>query len=150
MTLNQFFNQYAELSTRPHTEELATLYAPTFFVGGPEGSHAFTNDARFIEWVRQVADFNRHHGMRDLEVVSMRDAALSPLHTLATVTWGTRFEKTGDRLIEFEISYLLERAEDGWRILSYIARTDQNAEMAQAGLLQPPYSIRRLLKTQTH
>jgi len=114
---------------------LANLYAPTFIVGGPQGSHAFTNDARFIEWVQQVADFNRQHGMRDLRVVSIRDAALSPLHTLATVTWGTRFEKTGDRLIEFEISYLLEQAEDEWRILSYISRSDQNAEMAKAGLL---------------
>lgn len=114
---------------------LATLYAPTFIVGGPQGSQAFTNDARFIAWIRQVTDFNHQHGLRDLRVVSLRDAALSPVHTLATVTWGTRFEKTGDRLIEFEISYLLEQAADEWRILSYISRSDQHAEMANAGLL---------------
>ena len=92
------------------------------------------NDASFIEWLRQVADFNRQHGMRALMLVSIREATLSPLHALATVVWGARFEKTGDRVIDFEISYLLERASDEWRILSYISRSDQNAEMAKEGL----------------
>jgi hypothetical protein len=73
--------------------------------------------------------------MRDVTAVSIRDVTLSPRHTLATVTWGARFERTGDRVIEFEISYLLEEAGDEWRILSYISRSDQNAEMAKAGLL---------------
>jgi hypothetical protein len=135
MSLDRFFSRYAELSMGPQPEALAGLYAATFIVGGPEGSHAFTNDARFIEWLRQVADFNRQHGMSALRAVAIRDVTLSPLHTLAVVTWGARFEKSGDRVIKFEISYLLEKAEDEWRILSYISRSDQNAEMAKEGLL---------------
>jgi hypothetical protein len=135
MSLDRFFSRYAELSMGRQPEALAGLYASTFIVGGPEGSHAFTNDARFIEWLRKVAAFNRQHGMRALMAVSIRDVTLSPLHTLAAVTWGARFEKTGDRIIEFEISYLLEEAGDEWRILAYIGRSDQNAEMAKEGLL---------------
>jgi hypothetical protein len=135
MSLHRFFNRYAELSMGPQPEALAQLYAPTFIVGGPEGSQAFANDSRFLQWLRQVAGFNHEHGMRTLTVVSIRDLDLSPLHALATVTWGARFEKTGDRIIEFGISYLLERAGEGWRVLSYISRTDQNAEMAKEGLL---------------
>jgi hypothetical protein len=134
MSLAEFFGRYAELSMS-NTESLAALYAPTFIVGSPEGSHAFSNDGRFLEYLRQVAVFNREHGMRALTVVSIHDLELSPLHTLATVTWGARFDKTGDRLIEFAISYLLERADADWRILSYISRSDQNAEMAKEGLL---------------
>lgn len=135
MPLDRFFRRYAELSMGDRPEALAGVYAPTFIVGGPEGSQAFANDDRFLEWLRQVAAFNRRHGMRSLEAVAVRDAALSPLHTLATVTWGVRFDKTGDRRIEFEIAYLLEKAGDEWRILSYISRSDQSAEMAKAGLL---------------
>src|SRR5262245_52306551 len=135
MSLDQFFRRYAELSLGPQPEALAGLYAPTFIVGGPEGSHAFANDSRFLEWLRQVAVFNREHGMRTLTVVSIHQTELSPLHTLANVTWGARFDKTGDRLIEFVISYLLEQSGGGWRILSYISRADQNAEMAKEGLL---------------
>ena len=119
----------------PQPDALAHLYASTFIVAGPTGSRSFANDARFIEWLREVAAFNRQHGMRDLMAVAIRDVELSPLHTLATVTWGARFEKTGDRTIEFEISYLLEKADDEWRILAYVSRSDQSAEMAKEGLL---------------
>ena len=55
MALDRFFNRYAELSLGPQPEALADLYAPTFIVGGPEGSHTFTNDAHFTEWLGQIA-----------------------------------------------------------------------------------------------
>jgi hypothetical protein len=133
--MNAFFARYAELSIGAQPEQLAGVYAPTFIVGGPQGSQAFANDARFIEWLQQVGKFNRDHGMRALTVMAIRETALSPLHTLATVTWGARFDKTGDRVIEFEVSYLLERAKDDWRILSYISASDQEAAMKKEGLL---------------
>lgn len=131
MPLDRFFNRYAETSLGPHPEELAAFYAPTFIVGGPTGSHAFANDGRFLEWLRQAAAVNRQHGMRSLTVVATDGIELSPIHTLATVTWGARFDKTGDRLIEFAISYQLEKSNGDWRILSYISRTDQDTEMAK-------------------
>jgi hypothetical protein len=135
MSLDRFFSRYAELSIGPQPEALAGLYAPTFIVGGPEGSHAFANDGRFLEWLRQVAAFNREHGMRALGTVSIQDVDLSPRHTLALVTWGARFDKTGDRIIEFTISYLLEKVDGDWRILAYISRSDQNEAMLKEGLL---------------
>jgi hypothetical protein len=135
MSLEQFFRRYAELSMGPQPEALAKLYASTFIVGGPAGSQAFANDGQFLAWLGQVAVFNREKGMRKLTVVSIERVELSAIHTLASVIWGARFEKTGDRTIEFSISYLLEKSEGDWRILSYISRTDQNAAMAKEGLL---------------
>jgi hypothetical protein len=134
-SIDRFFTRYAELSMGPRPEELADLYAPTFIAGGPQGSQAFTNDARFREWLVQLGDFNRRHGMRALRVVATREQTLSPLHALATVTWGAQFDKTGDRVIEFEISYLLERAGGDWKILCYISRSDQQEDMKKEGLL---------------
>ncbi len=60
---------------------------------------------------------------------------LSPLHILAQVRWSARFEKTGDRAIEFEIAYLIERAGESWRVLGYISARDQEEEMRMLGLL---------------
>jgi hypothetical protein len=135
MSLLDFFHRYAELSMGPRPEDLAPLYAPTFIVGGPQGSQAFTNDARFLDWLRQVGDFNRQHGMRGMTVVSLQDTALSPIHAIATVRWGASFDKTGDRVIEFDISYLIEKAGDSWKILSYLSKRDQEEEMKKEGLL---------------
>jgi hypothetical protein len=135
MTSREFFERYASRSLGDHPEELATLYASTFIVASPQGSQAFTNDARFLEWLRQVAAFNREHGMRSLTAVALAETMLSPRHVLVIVTWGAQFEKTGKRVIEFQISYLLEKDSEEWRILAYVSEADQEDEMRKAGLL---------------
>ena len=73
--------------------------------------------------------------MRALSPVAVRETVLSPLHVLAQVRWGARFEKTGDRAIEFEIAYLIERAGESWRVLGYVSERDQDEEMRALGLL---------------
>lgn len=139
MSVHQFFRRYAELALGPSPEALAPLYAPTFIIGGPEGSRALPNDRAFLSWLGQVGAFNREHRMRALTPLSVRESPLNATHTVATVTWDARFDKTGDRPLTFDITYLLERGRDEhgepWRILAYISQSDQQAEMAKAGLL---------------
>ncbi len=135
MDLQTFFERYAELSLHGDPKALAALYAPTFLVAGPQGSQAFTNDDRFVEWLSGVARFNEEHGMQSLAPLSIRDMHLSPMHTLAAVRWGARFEKTGDRAVEFTIAYLLEQTEGGWKVLGYISEREQEEEMKSLGLL---------------
>jgi len=135
MTVEQFFTRYATLSMGDDHRAMADLYAPGFFAAGPKGSLVFANDARFLEWLAQVRAFNRQHGMRAVSPAAVRETVLSPLHVLAQVRWSARFEKTGDRAIEFEIAYLLERAGDAWRVLGYVSERDQDEEMRALGLL---------------
>jgi len=134
-SLRSFFERYAELSLGNESESLAELYAATFIVGGPTGSQAFANDERLREWLREVRDFNRQHGMRSLAVMAIQEMSLSAIHRLATVRWGARFTKTGERIIEFEISYLLHQADGRWQILAYVSQRDQAEEMRALGLL---------------
>jgi hypothetical protein len=51
------------------------------------------------------------------------------------VRWSARFAKTGDRAIEFEIAYLLERAGASWQLLGYVSERDEVEEMRALGLL---------------
>ena len=39
MTVEQFFTHYAALSMGDDDRALAAMYAPSFFVAGPEGKH---------------------------------------------------------------------------------------------------------------
>jgi hypothetical protein len=135
MTVGQFFTRYAALSMGDDGQALAAVYARSFFVAGPKGSLTFANDARFLEWLAQVRAFNRQHGMRAVSPAAVRETALSPRHVLAQVRWSARFEKTGDRAIEFEIAYLMERAGESWRVLGYVSERDQEEEMRALGLL---------------
>jgi hypothetical protein len=135
MTVEQFFVQYAALSTGDDDRAFAALYAPSFFVAGPKGSMTFPNDAQFLDWLGRVRAFNRQHGMNGLSPAAVRETVLSPLHVLARVRWSVRFEKTGARAIEFEIAYLLEQTGESWRVLGYISERDQEEEMRAHGLL---------------
>jgi hypothetical protein len=95
----------------------------------------FANDAKFVDWLAQVRAFNRQHGMCGLSPATVRETRLSPRHVLAQVRWSARFERTGARAIEFDIAYLLESAEDSWRLLGYVSARDQEEEMRALGLL---------------
>jgi hypothetical protein len=85
--------------------------------------------------LRQVRAFNRDHGMTGLAPLSVHGLALSPCHTLATVRWGAQFARTGERIVEFEIAYLLEKNGQDWKILTYISQRDQAEEMEKLGVL---------------
>src|SRR5688500_7265729 len=135
MTVEQFFTRYGQLSMGDDHRALAEMYAPSFFVAGPKGSMLFPNDARLLEWLAQVHAFNRQHGMQAVAPAAVQETVLSPLHVLAKVRWSARFDKTGDRAIEFEIAYLVERAGESWRVLGYVSERDQEDEMRALGLV---------------
>jgi hypothetical protein len=134
MTVEQFFAQYAALSMGDDDVALAAVYAPSFFVAGPQGSMTFANDAHSLDWLAHLRAFNRQHGMRALSPAAVRETVLSSLHVLARVRWSAQFEKTGARAIEFDIAYLLELAGESWCVLGYISTRDQQEEMQAHGL----------------
>jgi hypothetical protein len=133
--LEQLFRDYAAASLSDEPERIAAFYAPRFIAAGPKGSAVFDNDAAFLDWLRSVHDFNEQTGMQSMQAVAVDQRELSPAHSLATVHWGARFRKTGDQLITFDITYLLESLGNGWKILAYISHADQEDEMRRLGLV---------------
>jgi hypothetical protein len=128
--LDVFFRSYATASLGSDPARVATFYAAQFIVGGPGGSAVFTNDEKFLDWLRHVHQFNERTGMTSMEVLSVGAAEpLSNRHLLATVEWGATFTKTGERVIAFRISYLLEQHDQTWQILAYLSEKDQEEEM---------------------
>jgi hypothetical protein len=133
--MRAFFERYAIASRDRDPERLASMYAPAFLVAGPRGSATFTNDARFREWLRGLVASHDALGMRSIAVHDVEVRTLSPIHVLTEVTWDARFDKTADRAITFKISYLVERAPEGMRVLGYVSETDEEEEMKRHGLV---------------
>ncbi|HTA44231.1 MAG TPA: hypothetical protein VK789_17400 [Bryobacteraceae bacterium] len=132
----EFFRDYAATSRDPSAERIAAFYAPSFIAGGPRGSAVFNNDAAFLDWLRNLHEFNERSGLVSVEVVSVAaPVRLSPRHALVSVEWGTRFRKTGDQLITFRIGYLMEGSGDAWKILAYISEEDQSEVMREFDLV---------------
>jgi hypothetical protein len=133
--LEQFFSEYALAAGGDAPEALAAFYADSFLAAGPRGSAAFKNDAAFLDWLRDVRAFNLHTGLQSMRVVSVRETSISSLYTLATVTWAATFEKTADRPVTFEISYIVDLAAARPRIVAYLAHQDEEEELRKLDLL---------------
>ena len=135
IALLSYFEDYAASAAEPSGARTAAFYADSFIAAGPRGSAVFENDHRFLDWLRNVREFNQRAGMLSVNVVSIESPVhLSPLHLLATVEWGARFRNASDRVITFRIAYLLENSSDQWKILAYISEKDQEEEMQKSGL----------------
>ena len=133
--LREFFGRYALVSIGPEPEKLADFYDASFLAAGPRGGAAFRNDEEFLKWLREVHAFNVKSGMTSLSVGRIAQTPVSPEYTLVTVGWAALFHRTGDAPIRFDISYLLRRAEDGWKVAAYISHEDQEDAMRAHGLL---------------
>jgi hypothetical protein len=133
--IRQFFDRYGAAALSGEPRRTAELYASRFIAAAPSGSGVYNNDDSFLEWLRSLDEFNRKTGMRSMTVEAVDEKRLSQTHALATVQWNAKFEKTGDEPVRFETTYLLERSEPGWKVLTYVSHKDQQEEMQRFGLL---------------
>jgi hypothetical protein len=55
------------------------------------------------------------------------------MYSIVKVHWGITFEKTGNRLIEFDVSYLIQKTEKEPKIILFIAHQDEQKAMEELG-----------------
>lgn len=51
------------------------------------------------------------------------------------VHWGVTFKKTGDRLIEFDVTYFVQKTGLEPKIIMFIAHQDEQKAMQELGLI---------------
>ncbi len=50
-------------------------------------------------------------------------------------TWGVTFKKTGSKLIEFDVTYFIQKTGPEPKIIMFIAHLDEDNAMKELGLL---------------
>jgi hypothetical protein len=132
---NDYFQRYAAASTGTQPEAVAEFYDHSFVAAGPKGAAAFQNDGAFLDWLRQVHDFNVRTGLASMAAEAVEHVPVGPGYWLVTVRWAATFRKIGDRSIRFWISYLLRNTQAGPKIVAYVSHEDQEDAMRAHGLL---------------
>lgn len=133
--VREFFDAYADASTRGNAENIAAFYGNSFLVVSPGESRAFSNDEGFLQWLRSVHEFNQQTGLRKMLVRSVNETSFGRHAIHASVTWGALYEKTGDEVIEFTIHYILQQQDSALKIILYSSEDDQEETMKEKGLL---------------
>jgi hypothetical protein len=134
-SLRSFFDQYAQATNEMKAATIAGFYADNFIAAGPKGNMVFRNDEKFLQWLNQLKEFNQQTGMGKMRIVQFEENPISGHYQMVNIEWGVTFQKTGDELITFNISYFVDVTGKMPRIIMYISHVDQEDYMREKGLL---------------
>jgi hypothetical protein len=130
--LLNFFKNYGK-SFRDGVQ-LSKFYGDCALAATPTFVGCLKGIAEVRAALANVAEGQARTGMQSLVPLKIHAAEMDPLHDWTRVDWGAKFKNTGDRLIEFPISYLTRRTEGGFLILAYVAHQDEEKMRRELGL----------------
>jgi hypothetical protein len=82
----------------------------------------------------KAAEFYRSVGQTSAKILSMDETAISREYSMVKVDWGVTFAKTGNKLIEFDVKYFIQKTGPEPKIIMFIAHQDEEKAMKELGL----------------
>lgn len=133
-SIKKLFVEYERAFNALEVEKQVPFFAEHFISAGPKGSIAQGRD-EFAKMASKAAEFYRSVGQTSAKILSMDETAISNEYSMVRVHWGVTFKKTGDRLIEFVVTYFIQKTGQEPKIIMFIAHQDEEAAMKELGLL---------------
>ena len=134
--MKKLFANYESAFNVLDIEKQVDFFADTFISAGPKGTIA-QDRKEFMKLSRQAADFYRKVGQTGAKILSMKETPISDAYSFVTVHWGATFKKTGDKPIEFDVTYVLQKTDPQKpKIIMFITHQDEEAAMKELGLVK--------------
>ncbi len=89
---------------------------------------------KFARMASKAAEFYRSVGQTSAKILSMDQTAISREYSMVKVDWGVTFAKTGNKLIEFDVKYFIQKTGLEPKIIMFIAHQDEEKAMKELGL----------------
>lgn len=132
--VRKLFAEYEKAFAALDISRTAGFFADTFISAGPRGAIAHSK-AEFLKLAHQAADFYRSVGQTSARMLSSDETTISNEYSMVKVHWGVTFKKTGDRLIEFDVTYFVQKTGNEPKIIMFIAHQDEQKAMEELGLM---------------
>lgn len=133
--VKKLFADYEKAFDALDIEKQVDFFADTFISAGPKGTIAQGRD-QFMKMSRQAADYYRKLGQTGARILSMKETPISDQYSFVTVHWGATFRKTGDKPVEFDVTYVLMRVDPKKpRIIMFVTHQDEEETMKELGLM---------------
>ena len=134
-SVKRLFDEYEKAFSALDIEKSAQFFADSFISAGPKGAIA-NSKAELLKSASKAAEFYRSVGQKTAKILTLDEVKITEMYSMVKVHWGVTFEKTGDRLIEFDVSYLVQKTGVEPKIILFIAHQDEQKAMEELGLLQ--------------
>jgi len=132
--VKKLFAQYEKAFSSLDVEKQVPLFAEHFISAGPRGSIALGKD-EFARMASKASQFYKSIGQTSVKILSMDETAISNEYSMVKVHWGATFAKTGNKLIEFDITYFIQKTGTEPRIIMFITHQDEEKAMKDLSLL---------------
>jgi len=131
--IEKLFSEYEKAFNALDMRAIAHHYADNFISAGPKGTIAQTKE-QFLKMSEQAGEMYKSLGQNSAKILSKRIGTISKEYYMVTVHWGVTFEKTGNKLIEFDITYFVYLTSGEPKIIMFISHQDEEEEMKKLGL----------------
>ncbi len=131
--LDTLFKEYETAFDKLDVKTISGYCADSFISAGPKGS--ITQSRKVYEKkVEQATKFYKSVGRNSAKIISKRVMPICNDYSMVVVRWGITFDKTGNKLIEFDTSYIIQEIGNEPKIILLISHEDEEAAMKKLGL----------------
>jgi hypothetical protein len=130
----ELFKEYEQAFNALNVDKQVPLFAEHFISAGPKGSIAQSRD-EFAKMASQAVEFYKKVGQTSAKILSMEETAISQEYSMVKTHWGATFQKTGSKLVEFDVTYFVQNPVTQPKIIMFIAHQDEEKAMKELGLM---------------
>ena len=131
--LDTLFKEYETAFDKLDVKTISGYCADSFISAGPKGS--ITQSRKDYEKkAEQTNKFYKSVGRNSARIISKRVMPICNDYSIVVVRWGVTFYKTGNKLIEFDISYIIQETGSDPKIILLISHEDEETAIEKLGL----------------
>lgn len=127
------FEQYETAYDKFDLDALSGYCADNFISAGPQGTIAYTMQ-EFEKKAKETLKFYQSVGRNSARIISKRVMPICDKYSMVVVRWGIIFDKTGDKPLEFDMSYIIQETGIVPKIILFISHEDEEAAIKKMGL----------------
>lgn len=131
--LEKLFKDYESAFDKLDLRSIAEHYAANFISAGPEGAQPMTKN-EFFAMCEKASDMYRQMGQSSGRIISKKIIPISSEYAMVTVHWGVTFIKTGSKVIEFDVSYIVKEIDDHQEVILFVSHQDEESTLRELGL----------------
>ena len=131
--LDTLFKEYEAAFDKLDVKTISGYCADSFISAGPKGS--ITQSRKDYEKkAEQATKFYKSIGRNSAKIISKRVMPICNDYSMVVVRWGITFDRTGNKVIEFDTSYIIQEVGDEPKIILLISHEDEEEAMKKLAL----------------
>ena len=131
--LDTLFKEYETAFDKLDVKTISGYCADRIVSAGPKGS--ITQSRKDYEKkAEQATKFYKSIGRNSAKIISKRVMPICNDYSMVVVRWGITFDKTGNKVIEFDTSYIIQEIGNEPKIILLISHEDEEEAMKKLAL----------------